>query len=86
MPRFYFDFREGTRFIADDTGLEFPDLDAAEREAAETAAAFGRDRLPKSDAREVTIEVWNEHGQRMLTITVSMHIDRVVPEPAPLQT
>ena len=47
MPRF-FDVREGTRFAPDDEGLEFPDLDAAEREAAEAAAAIDRDRLTKA--------------------------------------
>ena len=67
MPRFFFDVCEGTRFAPDDEGLEFPDLDAAEREAAEAAAAIGRDRLPKGDAREIVIQVRNEHGQRVLT-------------------
>lgn len=38
MPRFYFDVREGARFIPDDEGLEFANLDAAEHEAACTAA------------------------------------------------
>ena len=82
MPRFFFDVREGTRFAPDEDGLEFPDLNAAEREAAESAAAIGRDLLPKGDAREVTIEVKNEHHQRVLTVMVSMHIERVAPYPA----
>ena len=81
MPRFYFDVREGARFVPDDEGLEFPGLDAAEREAAEAVASIGRDLLPKGDAREVTIEVRNEHRQRVLTVTVSMHIERVHPSP-----
>ncbi len=38
MPRFYFDTREGSRFTPDEEGVEFPDLDAAEREAATAAA------------------------------------------------
>jgi uncharacterized protein DUF6894 len=81
VPRFYFDVREGARFVPDDEGLEFQDLDAAEREAAETAAQIGRDKLPKGGNRNVTIEVRNEHGQRVLTVVVSMHIDRVAPPP-----
>ena len=81
MPRFYFDVREGARFLPDDEGLEFPDFDAAEREAAEAAASIGRDLLPRGDAREVTIEVRNEHRQRVLTVTVSMHLERVHPSP-----
>ena len=79
MPRFYFDVREGSRFVPDEEGLEFPDLDGAERAAAEAAASMGRDLLPKGNAREVTVEVHNEHGQRVLTVTVSMHLDRVEP-------
>jgi len=81
MPRFYFDTREGSKFIPDDEGLEFPNLDAAEREAAEAAAEIGRDRLPSGDTRDVTVEVRNEHGQRVLTVRVSIEIDRVAPPP-----
>ena len=83
MPRFYFDVREGARFIPDDEGLEFDSLDTAEREAAATAAEIGRDRLPKGDLREVTVELMNEHRQRVLTVTVSMEIDRVDLDPQP---
>ncbi len=82
MPRFYFDVREGPRFIPDDEGLEFDSLDAAEREAAETAAQIGRDKLPKGGTRNITIEVRNEHGQRVLTVAVSMRVERVHPPPA----
>lgn len=83
MPTFYFDVREGERFVPDDIGVDFPGLDAAEREAAEAAASIGRDLLPKGDAREVTIEVRNQYSQRVLTVTVSMHLHRVRPEPIP---
>jgi hypothetical protein len=72
MPRFYFDVREGVRFDADDEGLEFSDLDTAEREAAEAAAAIGRELLPKGVARSVTVEVRNEHGQRVVTANVTL--------------
>jgi hypothetical protein len=83
MPQFYFDVREGDRFTPDDEGLEFPDLDTAEREAATTAAEIGRELLPKGAARCVTVEVRNEHGQRVVTATVTLAVDRVDPEPIP---
>jgi hypothetical protein len=77
VPRFYFDVCEGARFIPDEEGLNFDDLNAANA------------RRPQSDGtcyrrgqREVTVEVRNEHGQRVLTAAVSMHIDRVAPPPA----
>jgi hypothetical protein len=81
VPRFYFDIREGARFIPDETGLEFDSLDGAEREAASAAAEIGRDRLPKGDARDITVELKNGHRQRVLTVTISMEIHRVDPEP-----
>ena len=83
MPRFYFDVREGPRFIPDEEGLEFDDLGRAEREATIAAAEIGRDRLPRGDARDVTIEVRTEHSQRVLTVTVTMQVDRVAPLPPP---
>jgi hypothetical protein len=58
-------------------GQEFKSFDAA--------AEIGRDRLPKGDAREVTVEMKNEHRQRVLTVTASIEIHRVDPEPLPLQ-
>ena len=83
MSRYYFDVREGAHFTPDDMGLEFDDLDGAEHEAACAAAEIGRDRLPKGDVREVTVEVKNEHRQRVLTVTVSLEIHRVHPPPEP---
>lgn len=81
MSRFYFDVREGHLFVTDRDGLEFPSLDAAEQEAIEAAASIGKDRLPRGDTREVTVEVRNERGQRVLTVRVSLDIDRVHPAP-----
>jgi hypothetical protein len=78
VPRFYFDVREGARFIPDEEGLNFDSLDAAE-----AAAEIGRDRLPKGDARDVTVELKNEGRQRVLTVTVTMEIHRVDPQPLP---
>jgi len=81
LPRFFFDVREGPRFVSDQEGMEFDTLSAAEYEAATTAAELGRDRLPKGDAREITVEVRNDQHQRMLTVTISMQVHRVTPEP-----
>jgi len=37
-----------------------------------------------SVARAVTVEVRNQHGQRVATATVTLAVDRVDPEPIPL--
>jgi hypothetical protein len=83
MPRFYFDVREGPRFVPDEDGDEFENLDAAAREAAEVAVEIGRDHLPRGHAREVTVEVKNEYRQRVLTVTVAIEINRLAPSPEP---
>ena len=73
MPRFYFDMlREGDSFTRDDDGLEFVNLDEAAAEAANSAAELGRDRLPKGHAPEIMVEVRDEHGERVLTVTARL--------------
>ena len=79
MPRFYFDVREGSRFLPDEEGLELPDLDEAERKAAESAARIGRDLLSKGNAHKVIVEVRNPRGKRVLAVTVTMQVERVTP-------
>jgi hypothetical protein len=81
MPRFYFDVHKGARFIPDDEGLELANLDRAEREAAKAVAEIGRDRLPSGDARDIGIEVRDEHQQMVLAVMVSMRVKRVVRSP-----
>jgi hypothetical protein len=80
MPQFYFDLRENGTFVKDEEGIELADLDAAEREAAEAAADYGRDKLPSCKLGSVTIEVRNEHDHRVLIATVSLRVDRFDPQ------
>jgi hypothetical protein len=77
MPRFYFETREDTRIIPDDEGLEYPDLDAAEWAATETARNFGRDLLAQDGAHEVVVELRDEHRQVVSTISVSVRTEKV---------
>ena len=77
MPRFYFDVREGTEVTPDNEGLEFGSLEAAEHEAARTAAEIGREDLPNGKARDATVEVQDEHGQQVFTVTVAMTMRRM---------
>jgi hypothetical protein len=45
------------------------------------AAQIGGDQLPNGDARKVTVEVRNEQGQWVLTVTVTLEVHRVQPLP-----
>lgn len=80
-PRFYFDTRKGPRFTPDEEGMEFPNLDAGDQEAAIAAAEMGRDRLLRGDVRNINIKVRSKYEQRVLTVRVTMDSDRVVPPP-----
>ena len=79
MQRFYFDVGEGARFVPDEEGMEFADLDAAEHEAAVAAAGIGRDSLPQGGERQVAVEIRNDQGQRVTTVTVTTQILRQGP-------
>ena len=81
MPRFYFDVREGARFIPDETDIELDSLDAAEYEAARGAADIGRDRLLKNDTGDVIVEVRDEQGQQVVTAGISMEVRQRAPVP-----
>ncbi len=74
MPRFYFDVYQGANFIPDQIGSEFEGLDAAEREATQTAVQLGRDWLPH--ARMVCVEVRDEQYRPVLALTVTLTIER----------
>jgi len=86
MPRFYFDVREGDSFTRDTDGLEFDSLNAAEYEAARAAAEIGREDLPKGKAREVTVEVRDEHRQLLGTVMVLFEVHRIDPASQILST
>jgi len=76
VPRFYFDVREGEHFARDTEGLEFDTVEAAEHEAARGIAEIGAYRLLKCDPREIAVDVRDEQGRRLLTVTVAMTVDR----------
>ena len=82
MPRFYFDVREDGKFFPDEDGQELADVDAAELEAAYSAASICHDLLPTGKTRQVVLEVRNDQGQRVLTATVTFEIARA--ESAPI--
>ena len=81
MPRFYFDVREGARFIPDETDIKLDSLDAAEYEAARGAADIGRDQLLKNDTGDVIVEVRDEQGQQVVMAGISMEVRQRAPVP-----
>jgi uncharacterized protein DUF6894 len=79
MPRFYFDLFLGSDFNRDAVGSNVGSLRAAEIEVMRTAADLTRDRLLKMQSAasdDIRIEVTDEHRQPVLTVTVSVQVER----------
>jgi hypothetical protein len=79
MPHFYFNTSEGSRYFFDADGQDCNSRTSAELEAACAAGELARDCLRKGESQEVSVEVRNEQGERVVTVTVTMEVDRVEP-------
>jgi hypothetical protein len=84
MPRYYFDIREGSRFRPDSAGEQFEELATAKSHAVHLAGEIAKD-MPLDPANHVVIvEVCNEHKERVVTVTVSLWIERKQIEDQPV--
>ena len=63
MVRYFFDSRDGDHFIRDDEGVELDGIETARKEAATVLAYIARDTIPKSERRELAIEVRDDSRQ-----------------------
>jgi hypothetical protein len=77
MPRYYFDSRDGERFIADESGVELDGIDAARDLAAIGLAELAKDVLPGSVRRELAIEVRDEHREPLLKSFLVFEVERL---------
>ena len=66
MPFYYFDSRDGDKFIPDEHGVELDGIESARDEAAIALAELAKDVLPGSERRELTIEVRDEAKEHLL--------------------
>jgi hypothetical protein len=78
MPRFCFDVREEDRVILDEVGVKLESVEAAEREAIRRVTGIGVDSLSKDRASEIEVQVKDNEGFLLLTVTVSVVVRRTV--------
>ncbi len=71
MPRYFFDIHHGAVSTTDDTGVELAGIEAARQEAGRTLAGMAKDLLHDGNPHEVTVEVKDEAGQRLLVAKLS---------------
>lgn len=76
MPRFYFDIRVEGAFTEDEDGAEFTDVAAAEEEAVACVSQLAWDKFPHSGIREISVEVRDGSGRRVLAAKISLRVER----------
>jgi hypothetical protein len=79
MPRFYIDLVLGMDYLCDDCGHELCSPKAAERDPMHTAGEIARTRLQNGTPEDIEVEVKKEQRQQVLTVAVSIRVDRVEP-------
>jgi hypothetical protein len=62
MTRYFFDIREGDSIVPDEEGLEFPHVEAAQEEAADSLADLVRDKIRGQPHCHMAIEVRDNAG------------------------
>jgi len=76
MPRFYFDTDDGERHTRDGEGLILSDLDDAREHALRAAGEMVRTAIPDRAHRFVAIEVLGEDRHPLLTVQVTVEVQR----------
>jgi hypothetical protein len=71
MPRYFFDIRDGEELIADEEGMDLPDLEAAFREAARSLAEISPMGKRNVASGQVGIVVRDASGTVMLDTAIS---------------
>jgi hypothetical protein len=71
MPLYFFDIRDSSGVHVDETGLEFPNLDAAIAEGRRALADMSRDALPRPEDQATEILI-RDHGEGPVLLTLTL--------------
>ena len=72
MPRYFFNFREGTKYSADDEGSDFDSVEAAYLEVFRTAQEMWSELLlQKRDPRDCAFEIVDGAGTSLIVMPFS---------------
>jgi hypothetical protein len=78
MKRYFFDLRDGDYIALDEEGVELPDMERVQEEAALALAQMARDMVPgavKDAGHRMAIEVRDESGP-VLKVLFTFEADR----------
>ena len=74
MPRFYIDTSDQERFVRDQEGYEFADVQAAKNAAVDALPDMARDELPDGDNRTFTAVVRDDQDRTLVQATMSFSV------------
>jgi hypothetical protein len=75
MPRYFFDTYDGDRFLPDDIGVEFENLEAARAEAQRSLPEMAREVLPDGNHRTFVVSMRNEAGAVVVRMSLSLVVE-----------
>jgi hypothetical protein len=76
MARYYFDIRDDEGWCFDETGSDYPTIEAAKTEASRALAEIARDSLPGPDRLLFIISVRDEHKQPLFEVRLTIEVLR----------
>jgi hypothetical protein len=80
MPRFFFNYREGASYTADDTGVEFDTFEAAYVDAFNAAREMWPEMMAQRlDPRSASFEIFDQPGHHLATLPFSEVLDNCRP-------
>lgn len=79
MPLFFIDTSDEDRFVRDETGHDFEDVEAAKAAAVDALPDMARDTLPDGDARTFLAVVRGADGGALLQASLTLHVSSMVP-------
>lgn len=74
MPVYHLEITDGERIIADESGAEYRDLEAARRELVTTLALVLYDSETESENRDITGRIVDATGREVCTARLSLQI------------
>jgi len=78
MARYFFDTRDGDRFVRDDIGLEFETIQEARDEATAGLADMAKEAIPGRVRRELAVEVRNGAERQLLRASLWFEVQALV--------
>jgi hypothetical protein len=82
MPLYFFDVRDTQGTRRDDTGLDFPDLDAAIADARQALADMTHEALLRKEDPQIEIAI-RDHGDGPVRLVLSITTEYLEPSEEP---